>query len=205
MIRHHPSDTTLTALAAGTLPILHARVMAVHLAACAECRDRLRQMEEIGGALLAALPAAPLRPGALARVLARLDDVAPEPAPAAPAPITLAALATGRWWWLGPGIRLMPLVHRDASATRLDLIRVVPGTGMPAHDHTGHEMACILQGGYDDETGHYEALDIAEGDAGLQHTPVAAAGADCICLIATTGRLRATTWLARLVQPLVGV
>jgi putative transcriptional regulator len=66
-------------------------------------------------------------------------------------------------------------------------------------------MACILQGGYTDATGDYAAGDIAEGDSALDHTPVASPGPDCICLIATTGRVRAHTWLARLVQPLIGV
>ena len=44
---------------------------------------------------------------------------------------------------------------------------------MPGHGHTGPEMACILQGGYADETGEYGACDIAEGDAALEHTPIA--------------------------------
>jgi putative transcriptional regulator len=204
MIRHHPSDTTLMAHAAGHLPALHARVLAVHLAACPHCRDELRMMEEIGGALLATMPPAPLRADALERSLARLDDAMPIAAPRAAA-TTLESLATGRWWWLGPGIRLMPLVRRDASDTRLDLIRVAPGMALPGHGHNGPEIACILQGGYADETGHYNTFDIAEGDPSLQHTPVALPGPECICLIATTGRLRAHTWLARLVQPLVGV
>ena len=86
-------------------------------------------------------------------------------------PATLDALATGRWWWLGPGIRLMPLARRDASGTRLDLIRVAPGMALPGHGHTGAEMACILQGGYADETGDYDVCDIAEGDPALDHTP----------------------------------
>jgi putative transcriptional regulator len=223
MIRHHPSDATLTSHAAGHLPALHGRVLAVHLASCPRCRDEVHRMEEVGGALLATLPPAALHPDALAHMLARLDDTrfAPPPpncdslrAPSAqtegenslPSPATIIeAFATGRWWWLGPGIRLMPLAPRDASGTRLDLIRVAPGVAMPGHGHTGAEMACILQGGYADETGHYNEFDIAEGDPSLEHTPIASPGPDCICLIATTGRLRAHTWLARLIQPLVGV
>jgi putative transcriptional regulator len=204
VIRHHPSEATLMAQAAGSLPGLHARVLAVHLAACPRCRDELRGLEEVGGAVLATLPPAPLQPDALARTLARLDDAA-RPAPSRTPVVTLQALATGRWWWLGRGIRLMPLARRDASGTRLDLLRVAAGIALPAHGHSGPEMACILQGGYADATGDYAAGDIAEGDAALDHKPVASPGPDCICLIATTGRLRAHTWLARIVQPLIGV
>ncbi len=217
MIRHHPSEATLISQAAGHLPALHARVLAVHLSACAHCRGELHRLEEIGGALLATLEPAPLQPDALARTLARLDGqvcppldstVAPaalSPATPAPAPVAWQALAVGRWWWLGPGIRLMPLNRRDASDTRLDLIRVAPGIAMPAHGHSGPETSCILQGAYADETGEYSAYDIAEGDAAFDHTPVASPGVECICLIATTGRLRGHTWLTRLVQPLLGV
>jgi len=164
----------------------------------------LRRLDEVGGALLADLPAAAMQAEALARTLARLDAAVVAPPPVL-APVTLEALAVGRWWWLGPGIRLMPLRRRDASGTRLDLLRVAPGVAMPGHGHTGPELTCILQGAYADETGEYAAYDIAEGDAALDHTPVASPGADCICLVATTGRLRGHTRLARLVQSLIGV
>jgi putative transcriptional regulator len=205
MILHHSSDATLIARAAGTLPPLHARVLDVHIAACPLCQDALHNLEEVGGAFLAALPPASLRPDALARTLARLDNEVTAAHEQPPAPTDLAGLATGRWWWLGPGIRLMPLVRRDTSGTRLDLIRVAPGVAMPGHRHTGREMTCIMQGGYIDETGHYDTHDIAEGDEDLQHTPIAATGPGCICLIATTGRLRGDTWLARFIQPLIDV
>jgi putative transcriptional regulator len=207
MIRHHPSETTLIAQAAGHLPVLHTRVLAVHLSVCPHCRRELQRLEEVGGALIATLPPVALRDDALSRVLARLDEAAPaDGAPvASELPVALRDLAVGRWWWLGPGMRLMPLSRRDASGTRLDLIRVAPGVALPGHGHTGTEIACILQGAYTDETGEYAAYDIAEGDAELDHAPVASAGRECICLIATTGRLRGHTWLARLVQPLIDV
>jgi putative transcriptional regulator len=225
MIRQHPSETTLLAQAAGTLAPLHSVVLSVHLAACPVCRDEVRHLEEVGGALLSSLPPERMAPGALAWTMAQLDGppsghAAKQPASAAVgpqsslvvqlAPAVLQAdlvrqFATGRWIWLGPGIRLMPLQRRDASGTRLDLIRVAAGVALPSHSHTGPETACILQGGFSDEAGEYGVLDIAEGDAALHHVPIASPGEDCVCLIATTGRLRAHSWLARLVQPLVGV
>jgi putative transcriptional regulator len=192
------------AYGAGHLPVLHARVLAVHLSACRHCHDELRRLEEIGGALLESLPPVALQADALTRTLVRLGEVPLAPGRVA-VPVTLQGLTVGKWWWLGPGIRLMPLQRRDASDTRLDLIRVAPGVALPAHGHTGLETACILQGAYSDETGEYAAYDLAERDGELDHAPVASPGRDCICLIATTGRLRGRTWLSRLVQPLIGV
>lgn len=202
MIRHHPSEITLLEQAAGRLPPLHARVLRVHLAACPVCRAHLRQFEEIGGALLEGLPPQAMRDGALTRILARLDDEADEPTPE-PAGTTVAALATGRWWWIAPGIRIMPLARRDHTGTRLDLLRVAPGVGLPVHTHSGHETTCIIQGSYDDETGHYAVHDFAEGDANRRHQPVAGAGEECICIIAATGRLHPGSWLARAFMRLI--
>ena len=201
----HPSEATLLAYAAGTLPVPHGIVVRTHLALCGGGEATLALGREIGGALLEDLPPAALAPGALASVMARLDQPAPAPA-SAPVPRTVAELATGRWWWIGPGMRLMPLLKRGRDDARLDLIRVAPGRALPGHGHTGSELTCVLQGAFGDETGEYQAGDVAEGDAGLDHQPVALpVGQDCICLIATSGRLRAHGWLARLVQPLVGV
>ena len=208
MIRHHPSEATLVSHAAGTLLPLHSRVLALHLAQCPACRDALRVGEELGGALLDAEQPVAMSAGALSRITARLDAVVPEPRPvmrraALPG---LEALTRGRRWRpVGLGIKLMPLAPRDETGTRLDLIRVSAGVALPQHDHTGPEIACILEGGFADATGEYHIGDIAEGDVGLDHRPRALAGADCVCLIATTGYLRAHSLLVRLLQPVFGV
>jgi putative transcriptional regulator len=111
----------------------------------------------------------------------------------------------GRWRMIGLGIKLMPLVPCDATGTRLDLIRVAPGVAMPEHDHAGPEVTCILRGGFADETGEYNAYDLAEGDVGLHHRPRALTGEECICLTATTGFLRAKSLIVRLLQPVFGI
>ncbi len=149
------------------------------------------------------LPPVALSAGALDRTLARLGSPWPRAQP--PVPMTLDSLATGRWVAIAPGIRLMTLAKRDSTDTRLDLIRVSPGLSLPQHDHTGPETACILQGGYRDAIGEYRVGDIAEGEPGRDHAPIALEGEDCICLSATTGRLRARSPIVRLIQPLFGI
>ena len=209
MIRHHPAEASLIACAAGTMPTAHARVIEVHAARCPACAAGLRAAEAAGGALLETLPPAPMAPDALARTLARLDaaPVAAAPvaaAPAAPA-FDLAALASGRWRRVAPGIAMMKLLARDASDSRLDLIRVAPGRALLTHGHTGPETTCVLSGAFADGTGTFAAGDCVEADAALDHTPRALAGEDCVCLIATTHHLRPHGWLGRLVRPLLGM
>ncbi len=203
---HHPSAATMLAHAAGRLPVAHGIVLRTHLATCPACRAEAALAAAMGGEMLADLPPAELAPGSLDRMLARLEAPVPAPPPSRPVPTTVEQLATGRWWWIGPGMRLMPLLRRGADDARLDLNKVAPGRRLPAHGHTGTELTCVLRGAFGDETGEYLAGDVAEGDPALEHEPVALpVGEDCVCLIATQGRLRAQGWLARLVQPLVGV
>lgn len=204
MIRHHPAEASLIACAAGTMPMAHARVIGVHAAHCPVCAAGLRAAEAAGGALLDALPPAPMAPDALACALARLDTAAPEPAPAAPA-FDLAALASGRWRRVAPGIAIMNLLPRDDTDSRLDLIRVAPGRALLTHGHTGPETTCVLSGAFADGTGTFAAGDCVEADAALDHTPRALPGEDCVCLIAATHHLRPHGWLGRLVRPLLGM
>ena len=203
MTFHHPSDAVLLAYGAGTLAPAHAQVLAAHITRCQACHASTRMVEEIGGVLISELNPVAMSTGALTRTMAGLDLPAPQRLPRAAT--TLSGLATGCWITIGFGIRLMPLAKRDATDTRLDLIRVSPGISLPQHDHTGTETSCILQGGYRDASGEYRCGDFAEGEAGLDHAPVALDGEDCICLAATTGRLRARSLIVRLIQPLFGI
>jgi putative transcriptional regulator len=209
MIRHHPSDAILVAHASGTLPVLHQEVVKLHLAQCTSCRAHLRLGHELGGMLLDDEQPVALSDDALARAMARLDAAgseAPPIAASAPTLTPLEMLTQGRHWRrIGYGMKLMPLVARDATGTRLDLIRVAPGIALPEHDHTGPELTCVLVGGFADESGEYHAGDLEEGDVGLNHQPRALADEECICLIATTGYLRAKSLIARLLHPVFGI
>jgi putative transcriptional regulator len=75
---------------------------------------------------------------------------------------------------------------------------------VPEHGHRGHETVCVLAGSYSDRLGRFGPGDLAEADAEVEHQPVADAGQDCICLIATTAPLRFHGRAARLLQPVLG-
>lgn len=204
MIRHHPSPALILRCAGGHLPAAHEAVIKAHLTRCAACRAALDDAMAVGGVLLDETPKADLAPGALEAVLARLDRPLPPPAPTRIGLDGLAAPAR-KWRRVAPGIATLSLAPRDATGTRLDMLRVAPGAGLLSHGHHGLETLCVLQGAFDDGIERYAAGDFAEADEALDHRPVALPGEDCLCLFATTGFLKPHGLLGRLVRPLLGM
>ncbi|MBV8614765.1 MAG: cupin domain-containing protein [Acetobacteraceae bacterium] len=212
-IRHHPSEPTLLAHATGRLGLAAGLVVEAHLGVCPACRHSVAVMEALGGMLLDDLPPTPLAPGALERVVARLGEAPPKgqthAAPTAhghTGPITLPyplhGLRVGRLRRIAPGLRHTLLLRAPGGST-LHLLWGKPGVSLPLHTHRGIELTYVIAGAFEDELGRFEAGDVEEADADLTHHQVVTGPADCMCLLATTGRLRFTGVLARLIQPLL--
>lgn len=200
MIQHHPSKATLLAHAVGVLGPAYDLVVAAHLALCPDCRAKAEAEMALGGELLDALPPTPLAPGALERAMKELDALAseepdsakaaePRSAGAGDLPVALRDLLhAARPRWLAPGIRQAILLHRTDGTLRL--LRVGPGRALPRHGHHGAELTLVMEGAFADERDRYEPGDLAEADQDVNHRPVAEGAADCVCLVATLGRLR---------------
>ena len=192
--RSHPSELALLLFATGRLGPVFRTAVAAHAASCARCGALLRKGEALGGMLLANGPSVALAPGALDAALAHLDE------PASPPSIRLPALLARHVW---PGARhARLLVAEDES---LHLFRVRPGASLPAHDHGGDELTCVLEGAFADATGVYAAGDAIAMRPGLAHEPVAIGGADCVCLLAVSGRLRFAMPVPRFLQRFLGL
>jgi putative transcriptional regulator len=198
MISHHPSDATLFAYAAGTLPEALAIVAATHIGGCAMCRRYLEMLEAAGGILLDELDPAPLSEDALDRLLARADvppaALAPALNPALPPPLDRVPL--GRWWPIGPGTRWRQL--RTGGNAWGGLIQVQPGRALPRHGHEGLELTCVLSGAFADDSGLYRPGDLSEPQGDHDHPPVVVGREVCVCVIASEGmRLRGLLGLAQ--------
>lgn len=208
-IRHHVSDALLMAYAAGALPEAFSLVVATHVSMCDECRARLGAHEAIGGAVLDDC-AAPLADGALAACLGRLG--APEARAAVqalprgglfPQPLrdyVGGDLSAVKWRPLGMGVRQALL--RTGPEARARLLYIPAGQAVPDHGHRGTELTLVLQGAFADATDRFGPGDLEIAGEELEHTPVAEAGADCICLAATDAPLRFNSLMPRLLQPL---
>lgn len=221
-IRHHLNDALLMSYAAGNLPEGFGLVVATHVTLCDECRSRLETFEALGGAVVEAESVAEVSEDALARVMARLDrgaavspapTHAPTPAPT-PAPVSrpksilpapVAAYVGGdldrvKWKSLGMGVRQAILPTSRRATARL--LYIPAGQCVPDHGHRGTELTLVLRGAFRDATDRFGPGDVEIAGEDLQHTPVAEAGEDCICLAATDAPLRFSGLVPRLLQPL---
>lgn len=209
-IRHHPSSDTVAAFAAGNLDRGQHVVTATHLAHCAACRARAAAAEHIGGAVLTALPPAPMAADALARAAQRLDEAAPPAPPPRPEgladvpglPSFVRRLAAGEWRWIAPGLHVRHL-DLGPSATRAFLLRSRAGARFLRHTHTGFEMTCVLTGSFTHDGARYAAGDFDLGTPDVIHEIEIGREGPCVSLVAMQGVLKMPGFLGRLLQPLI--
>jgi putative transcriptional regulator len=206
-IRHHLSDPLLMAYAAGTLPEAFGLVVATHVSLCDECRARMAAFDAVGGAVVESGDAVALSDGCLEAVMARLG--AQDARPAVPArsdvPAPLADyigrdFAGVKWRALGMGVRQAILPTGRGATARL--LYIPAGQAVPDHGHRGTELTLVLQGAFRDSIDRFGPGDLEIATEADEHTPVAEAGTDCICLAATDAPLRFTGMIPRLLQPL---
>jgi putative transcriptional regulator len=212
-IEHHPTNEILAAFAAGTLDHGQHIAIATHLVACRQCKEFVRSMEQVGGAVLTELPPATMSNRALAEAEARLNEsVRPATAPMTPTlsetevrglPKFVRRYQFGKWKWIAPSVHLRPIELPYASETRVFLLKSGPGTKMLQHTHTGIEMTCVLAGAFRQDGDHYGPGDFDLGDETIDHRPVVEQGQDCICLVAMRGELQLKGLIGRMVQPFI--
>ena len=216
MIRHHLSDSLLTGYSAGLLPEAFSLLVATHISLCDECRARLEAHDAVGGVVLDSCEGVAMSDASFAETLAQLGGKLPAHASAsrAPAPATgvfpapLRDYVGGdtnavRWRPVGGGVRQAILPTARGASARL--LYIPAGTAVPDHGHTGTELTLVLSGAFDDATDHFGRGDVEIADEDLEHTPVAAPGAPCICLAVTDAPLRFNGLIPRLLQPFLKI
>jgi putative transcriptional regulator len=214
----HPSDETLLRCASGSLGAGLRLVVDVHLESCPRCREQLRLFETAGGALLDALPPAPVSSSSLEKIFARIDaEPAAQPMPRAAAPVrvlddgyalpaALAACEVGPWRFVHPKLRWARVRLPDAPRERVILLKIAPGHATPTHGHRGLELTQVLYGAFSGAHGHYGPGDLEEADEDVKdHEPRVTAEGECLCLAAVEAPLRIHSLLGRLFQPLMGI
>lgn len=231
--RHHPSDETLMAHAAGTLPAGLRLVVAIHIDGCRSCRDAVAGFEAVGGALLETAEPATMAAGSFDALMVRIDaevgaseptfpaprsassaaplrsvvgaaPTAPETPDGIPLPARLLRHRVGRWRRLGPALSWSRVEVAGAPDANVVLLRIPAAGAAPRHGHTGREFTQVLVGGFSDGRDAYGAGDFDEADETVDHRPVVDADGECLCIAAVEGRLR-IHGIGRLLQPFIGL
>jgi putative transcriptional regulator len=213
-IVHHVNDDLLVSYAAGALSEGWGIAVATHLALCPACRQRSSAAEALGGSMLESLDGEALDAKSWDAVRARLTDAPTQARPrlsATPATLPLplrdyvgSDLDGVRWQMLGKGASQLRIRTADRS-TQVRLLRIPAGKPVPEHTHGGRELTLVLSGAFHDGATVFARGDIEDADASLTHTPTATPEADCICLAVTDAPLRFSSWIVRLVQPILGI
>jgi len=214
-ICRHADTATLMSYSSGTLGEALGAVIASHVAMCPHCAAELARMDDIGAALMSALPGAamiaapPPRPAAERASLKCGQTIElPSRERTLPAPLVRLAgpdLDSIVWKRLALGVWHVRLPLSPGANGDLRLIKIAPGHVMPEHGHGGHEMTLVLDGSYTDGMGCFRRGDLADLDETTEHQPVADHETGCICLIASEEKARFKSLLARIVQPFVGM
>ena len=210
-IRHTIPDDLLMGYAAGVLPQPFDLVIATHVSLSDDARARLASFEAVGGAMLDDMDSADIAEDSLEQTMARIAGMPPTPRMRPsngifPAPLrqVIGGDETAvKWRSLGLGAR-QSVICSDGEATAR-LICIPAGQAMPQHTHRGLEMTLVLKGAFRDEDGIYARGDVEVADQQVDHRPIAEPGEDCICLIATDGRLKFNGLLPRIAQPFLGI
>jgi putative transcriptional regulator len=186
-------------------------LVASHLTLNPEARRSYRRFEALGGVMLDRIEPVSVDPGALDRMLARLDARDETEAAAAATiaadglPAPLAGFVPGgvdslSWRQLARGVEEASLPLAE-GAEKASLLRIAAGRAIPRHTHRGLEMTLVLDGAFDDQAGHYGRGDVCVADDRVEHQPVAATGRDCLCLVVASSPIRLTGPLMRLLNP----
>ncbi len=223
MAKHHPNEEILLDYATGGLSEPGAVLVASHIALVPESRERVRDLEAIGGALLESIdleaPAGDERwNSGLSDVMSRLDepdageqDREPQAKAGAvaadmetfPQPLLdRARRAGGRWHYFMPGAEYLDLGADDTGAHAY-LLKVKPGKTMPQHTHEAEEWVMILSGQMLDGDSVYERGDVQVNDSSIDHSPMAGQDEPCICMVVTHGAMKLTGKYSRWLNPLL--
>jgi len=92
---------------------------------------------------------------------------------------------------------------RAVGMPELIMLKIAPGKSLPMHSHGSSELTQVLRGAYNDALGLFAPGDIADLDESVEHQPVTAPGAACICVSALDAPLVFSGWLARKIQRFV--
>ncbi len=191
-------------------------MVACHLEACQDCRNRIRVYEQLGGEIIQETPPVEVSGNLLSKVLSRLDEPEPDQSklkqasivadPRIPRPLT--RFVPGyfdqlEWTGLSKSIKEYKLPISDQHYTA-KLYKIAAGKELPVHTHKGNEFTLVMDGSFSDNAGQYHKGDFILADTQTVHQPKADDHSDCICFAVLDAPLKMTGFFGRMLNPFLG-
>ena len=206
MIKHHVDPETLMSYAAGTSSMPVSLIVASHITICDKCRKDVQLFEDIGGKVLEESLSFKTKPETLDIMLSKLDDIDIETETSSDIkvnsifkniPIVLHKMLpkgnslTEKWKNGIGGIKYYDIELGESNKnSHARMFSIPPGKALPKHGHEAQEYTLVLEGGFSDKNGDYNAGDIAIEDELDIHSPVADSTEGCVCLAVYEGNLK---------------
>lgn len=220
--KYHPSDEVLSDFAQGKLSTGMSVALSAHIELCQSCRQRSSELES--REIVSWLQADRAQPLASPDFSGLLDLITSQPqltietketphseeeplvselhmldhSITLPRVLAKAASRGLVWHKLAGGIN-QAQVQID-NETQCEFLYMTPGSQVPVHRHQGSEVTLVLDGGFEDEFGHYGPSDFLVRDKRDQHQPSTEEG--CLCFAVLDSPLTFTSGLARLFNPI---
>ena len=211
-ITHHPSDALLYSHIDGDLPESLSVAMTLHCDMCEHCKQKAQRLtnqfadkawEDSNVNEAEAVDFTQM----LDDILNSDVDVSYLKAPSVEhifidsfhyeLPHVLTRYADMKWNQLGAVSRASLI---EEGTTRSNLLRINAGGVIPSHTHKGFELTLLLDGSFEDESGHYHAGDFIWLDATNAHSPKTDDG--CLCYTVQNAPLHFTQGLSKLFNPI---
>lgn len=229
MLGHHPNENTLLEYSAGTLDTATSICVSTHINHCAECRNRVKAYNKLGGDFLSSVPVSPIGSDCFEQLMDKIklgdshmanpaNDSCAQSKPTS----TIAAKAKKandercervinkllnknaplQWKRVSPSLSEAVLtVGQNTHEVCFHKIR--RGGRVAQHDHGGAEITVVLEGSFSDEDGTYQAGDYIERQPGEIHRPIATQNEDCLCLTVVEAPVELTGIVGKIVNPFI--
>ena len=203
MIKHHLHEEILMSYAAGNCSPSVSLIVASHITICSKCRSAVNTYEDIGGKVLSESSPVDVNTNTLDTLLNKIDIEVDEKSTLTVnkifknIPVVLHKMLpegkslTDSWKKGLGGIKYFDINLADSTInSHARMLSIPPGKKLPNHGHEAQELTLVLEGGFSDENGHYNAGDVAIEDENNIHTPIADSNEGCVCLVVYEGSLK---------------
>ncbi|MCW8879573.1 MAG: ChrR family anti-sigma-E factor [Kangiellaceae bacterium] len=210
-MKYHPDIELLLKYSTGQLAPALSVAIGIHQHQCETCRNRINDIELIGGETLENLPSVEAsnqtkelnEQDALALLMSQVDATQQdeesssyEECAVASADLDLLERLGNRefdtftWKKVTPSISKAEITLAEDDF-KVELLKFAANAKIPQHTHEGQEFTVVLEGDFSDSLGQYKSGEFIVQDKTVEHQPVAGSQG-CVCLAITTAPLKFT-------------